>query len=224
MLDIENDDYMYLQALIEKPFSYVLNVRKASTITDVSIHRGWCKTLRTKKSTDRLSPFTGQGYKKVIISELHEMKEWLAAHSLELNSIRKCSSCNPLSDINADELPDESILIDYQISQDSIADKLTDEQLLEKVTLISENAKKVRCSSYRYERSPYVRVLVLRRSNGICERCNKPAPFLNKNQKPFLEVHHSEFLSQGGQDVISNCEALCPNCHREVHFGAKYLV
>lgn len=221
MLDIENDDYLYLQTLIEKPFSYVLNVRKASTITDVSIHRGWCKTLRTKKRTDRFSPFTGQGYKKVIFSELQEVEEWLADHSLKVKSIRECSNCNPLSDINPQELPDESILFDYQTSQDSIADELTDEQLYEKLALIDEKAKKVLHSSYRYERSPYVRVLVLRRANGICERCNKPAPFLSKNNKPFLEVHHSQFLSQGGDDVVSNCEALCPNCHRKIHFGAK---
>lgn len=55
----------------------------------------------------------------------------------------------------------------------------------------------------------------LKRANGICQLCNQPAPFLNKNGIPFLEVHHIDFLSEGGSDTIYNTVALCPNCHRK---------
>lgn len=57
----------------------------------------------------------------------------------------------------------------------------------------------------------------LKRANGICQLCNQPAPFLNKNGIPFLEVHHIDFLSEGGSDTIHNTVALCPNCHRKMH-------
>ena len=36
---------------------------------------------------------------------------------------------------------------------------------------------------------------------------------------PYLEVHHKIPLAKDGEDTIENAEALCPNCHREKHFG-----
>ena len=58
------------------------------------------------------------------------------------------------------------------------------------------------------------------RARGICEGCNKPAPFLRRNDgKPYLEVHHKKRLADGGEDTVENAEALCPNCHRKKHFG-----
>ena len=46
------------------------------------------------------------------------------------------------------------------------------------------------------------------------------APFLRiKDDTPFLEVHHIQPLAEGGKDTVKNTVALCPNCHREAHFG-----
>ena len=71
-----------------------------------------------------------------------------------------------------------------------------------------------------YERNPYVVAKSLQRANGNCEDCSQPAPFLRKSDStPYLEVHHIIPLSQGGEDTLSNVIALCPNCHRKVHFG-----
>jgi len=28
-------------------------------------------------------------------------------------------------------------------------------------------------------------------------------------------------LSQGGEDIVENAIATCPNCHRQLHFGVK---
>ena len=44
-----------------------------------------------------------------------------------------------------------------------------------------------------------------------------PAPFSDKNGEPYLESHHVEWLSKGGEDSIDNVVALCPNCHRKMH-------
>jgi hypothetical protein len=74
-----------------------------------------------------------------------------------------------------------------------------------------------------YERDPLVRAFVLRRSAGKCECCNKEAPFVDQNGEPFLEVHHIQPLAEGGDDVVENAAAICPNCHRECHHGQNRL-
>lgn len=71
-----------------------------------------------------------------------------------------------------------------------------------------------------YERNPYVVAEVLTRAKGVCERCEAWAPFKRKKDgSPYLEVHHKIRLADGGEDTVSNAIALCPNCHREQHFG-----
>jgi hypothetical protein len=71
-----------------------------------------------------------------------------------------------------------------------------------------------------YRRNPDVAAAVLIRANGKCERCNCDAPFIRaSNGTPYLEVHHQVMLSENGEDTIENAIALCPNCHRELHFG-----
>ena len=56
-----------------------------------------------------------------------------------------------------------------------------------------------------------------RRANGICQLCNRPAPFIDKRGNPYLEVHHIIWLSRGGEDTAGNTAALCPNCHIQMH-------
>ncbi len=56
-------------------------------------------------------------------------------------------------------------------------------------------------------------------AGDICGLCYDKAPFDRENGTPFLEVHHIIPLSEGGKDTVENTAALCPNCHREVHFG-----
>lgn len=71
-------------------------------------------------------------------------------------------------------------------------------------------------------RYPNVIVAILERAKGICERCHKPAPFYRTlDSTPYLEVHHVIPLSKDGDNTVDNAIALCPNCHREVHFGKK---
>lgn len=55
------------------------------------------------------------------------------------------------------------------------------------------------------------------RAKGICQFCNQPAPFVDKNGNPYLEVHHIIWLSRGGEDSTANAVALCPNCHKRMH-------
>ncbi|EIM27211.1 HNH endonuclease [Microvirga lotononidis] len=73
--------------------------------------------------------------------------------------------------------------------------------------------------SMQYKRDPEVRAWVLEISNGRCEACDSPAPFLDIYGDPFLEVHHVRPLAEGGPDKAENSVAVCPNCHRRLHYG-----
>ncbi|HCM9442214.1 TPA: HNH endonuclease [Enterobacter cloacae subsp. cloacae] len=70
-----------------------------------------------------------------------------------------------------------------------------------------------------YVRDPMVKAWILQQSKGICESCGKNAPFYLNDGNPYLEVHHVIPLSLAGADTTSNCVALCPNCHRALHYS-----
>lgn len=71
-----------------------------------------------------------------------------------------------------------------------------------------------------YHRNPDVAAEVLVRAGGICEGCETIAPFLRRSDgSPYLEVHHIVQLAEDGDDTIENSVALCPNCHRQRHYG-----
>lgn len=71
-----------------------------------------------------------------------------------------------------------------------------------------------------YRRSKRISDYVLKRADGKCESCKKPAPFIKKNGSPYLEPHHVNRLSDGGLDDPHYMGAVCPDCHREIHHGA----
>jgi predicted HNH restriction endonuclease len=47
--------------------------------------------------------------------------------------------------------------------------------------------------------------------------------FYRDDNTPYLEVHHVMPLGEGGDDTLENAAALCPLCHRELHFGKLRL-
>jgi len=80
--------------------------------------------------------------------------------------------------------------------------------------------KRTEVTTMVFDRNPDVVAEVLLRAGGICESCGQSAPFIRRsNGTPYLEVHHTLSLAEGGEDTVDNAVALCPNCHREAHFG-----
>lgn len=79
--------------------------------------------------------------------------------------------------------------------------------------------KSTTASVTQYQRDPAVKAWVLQQAHGKCECCTQKAPFTGSDGEPFLEVHHVRQLADGGSDAVSNAVALCPNCHRELHYG-----
>ncbi len=80
--------------------------------------------------------------------------------------------------------------------------------------------RQVTAVTIQYYRNQDVVAEVLERAEGVCEGCQAPAPFKRaSNGTPYLEVHHKVQLSKGGDDAVENAIALCPNCHRKMHYG-----
>lgn len=79
--------------------------------------------------------------------------------------------------------------------------------------------RKAEAPSTIFLRDPRVKVFVLKRAGGRCEFCATPAPFKTSLGLDYLEVHHMKPLVQGGSDRVQNSVALCPNCHRALHYA-----
>ncbi len=94
-----------------------------------------------------------------------------------------------------------------------------------KVTLPKPNGirqpEKTHAQVTAFSRDPKVKAWVLKEASGKCECCDTDAPFTTPEGYPFLEVHHLRRLADGGSDRVTNAVALCPNCHREMHYGVN---
>jgi 5-methylcytosine-specific restriction endonuclease McrA len=108
------------------------------------------------------------------------------------------------------------LLEQYFLFLDEIKD-YSISQLRNRAIETEENSKMRQISSKILLRNIYVKQYSKTVSKGICQLCDKEAPFIDYNGEPFLEVHHIEWLSKGGKDSIDNVVALCPNCHRKMH-------
>lgn len=105
---------------------------------------------------------------------------------------------------------------------DQVSRSLSDSPEKRRKRLKSAPAKprKVTVTTYVFVRNADVVAEVLYRANGACEGCMKEAPFMRRaSGEPYLEVHHRTPLAQGGDDTVLNAIALCPNCHRQHHYG-----
>jgi 5-methylcytosine-specific restriction protein A len=101
-----------------------------------------------------------------------------------------------------------------------VASKRSSSERLERLSLARKKPRIILTVTTTYERNPDVIAEVLSRASGKCERCRSDAPFVRRSDStPYLEVHHIQFLADGGDDTVSNAMALCPNCHRYLHHG-----
>lgn len=68
---------------------------------------------------------------------------------------------------------------------------------------------KTRREAWERTRSAIIAQYALLRSRGNCEGCKQPAPFMRRNGKPYLEIHHIHALGDGGSDHPLNVAAVC---------------
>lgn len=83
----------------------------------------------------------------------------------------------------------------------------------------SEEVRRREQAGLIYVRDPRVRSAALLRARGCCEYCDEPG-FARADGAIYLETHHIVPLHEGGPDTVANVICLCPNHHREAHFGA----
>ncbi|HGS4883714.1 TPA: HNH endonuclease [Vibrio parahaemolyticus] len=118
------------------------------------------------------------------------------------------------------DICDDSFSFDDFSTNVSLSLKDSSEERLFRLKSANKAPEVIDSKTKLYRRNPDVVAETLFRAKGKCENCGDDAPFLRKSDNtPYLEVHHIEMLSAGGLDCITNTEALCPNCHRERHYG-----
>lgn len=115
----------------------------------------------------------------------------------------------------------EDLLKSSEITKQKIKKirSLSNEQLKKSALIEPKLAGNRNIIVNHYYRSQYITEFAKRRANGICELCNQPAPFKLEGDIPYLETHHIHWLSKGGEDSIENTVAVCPNCHRKLHYA-----
>jgi 5-methylcytosine-specific restriction endonuclease McrA len=105
------------------------------------------------------------------------------------------------------------------------ATEQTQQRLIERAKKVTGKPARKVVSRNDFTRSPVVVMGAIARANGSCEMPECTALLFDKDDdSPYLEVHHIVTLAEGGDDTLLNAAALCPRCHRELHFGKKRLV
>ncbi|WP_166263180.1 HNH endonuclease [Marinobacter caseinilyticus] len=110
------------------------------------------------------------------------------------------------------------------VDDSEFSEQLSFEFLRKRAYQATESNSPVRSSDVKsraFKRSYAVKSYALRRADGACEYCEKPAPFLSGSGVPYLEVHHILRLTDGGPDSPDRVAAICPNCHRAAHHSGE---
>lgn len=111
-----------------------------------------------------------------------------------------------------------------QKSDDAIETKIYSQidmdLLYNRAIKINPKPQQVQQTISTYPRNNTLKNYVKRRSNYSCEMpsCNY-VPFIKNSDEPYVEIHHVIPLSEGGEDTVLNTVALCPNCHRALHYA-----
>ncbi|MBQ26976.1 MAG: HNH endonuclease [Nitrospiraceae bacterium] len=138
------------------------------------------------------------------------------------------SGLKPAKNVGANVLPvieelifqHEGVISTPKVEFEEQVSKLRREKTLPKPQG-SKSPQKQSKETTSYDRDPEVVAWILKKSGGICESCENPAPFVKPDGDFYLEVHHLRRLADGGSDTVTNAVAVCPNCHRELHYGSN---
>lgn len=125
-----------------------------------------------------------------------------------------------LDEAGADSMPTWEGVLAVQEEEVAAALASTVEERAERLRAAPKIPPQIEVLTTAFVRNPDVIAEVLLRAGGLCEKCGNAAPFIRKSDgTPYLEVHHWTPLAEGGEDTVENAGALCPNCHRQAHYG-----
>lgn len=205
----------------QHPNGFVLCTHADRLPGNLILHCANCRHMKSPARAVNKNSMTS-GYNKVCSENINEIWRWARKNINSCpSSLRTCKTCKPDS-------PEVNILTENyeQIKQKFETDiaNIKNESIeicLQRLKTAPKYPDKVDVSTTVYMRNIDVVKVVLHMAQGKCAACRKDGPFRRPDGEIFLEVHHIVPLSKGGQDTVANTEALCPNCHREKHFGMK---
>lgn len=212
-----NAEQAYRDWLAANPEGYVLNTRSPPTRNYMPLHRATCRTI--SEYTERMGPnegaqdgaLTERNYFKVCSTDPDSLLAWVRSQGGN-GFTTICSRC--CTDILNPPSPDD---FDSQVSRARADSAATRRARLEQA---DRRPTMSVVSTVIFNRNPDVVAEVLERAAGVCEACKRHAPFKRKSDgSPYLEVHHRVRLADRGEDTVANAIAVCPNCHRKLHFG-----
>jgi len=114
--------------------------------------------------------------------------------------------------------PDEKYFIEHSFDKDNV--EYEREQVPLQAPQGNDEPNTTQYTISRHQRVQDVKEWIKNKAKGKCECCDEDAPFRTPDGSPYLEPHHVIALGDGGPDTIENVIAACPNCHRELHYGA----
>lgn len=215
VVHFRNDECGYMSWLAGNPDGLVLNIRHPAHQFTPKLHRATCGTITSTKN----APYTSGQYTKLCSHRYDQISHQFLEETKGIRvDISPCGMCKPdVEALEFDEAAGFYAELDGLVSRALQDDASRRRARLEKAE--PKPAEKFVLTRV-FDRNPDVIAEVLYRAAGTCESCNSKAPFSRRSTgEPYLEVHHVVPLAKGGDDTVSNAIAVCPNCHREQHYG-----
>ena len=113
----------------------------------------------------------------------------------------------------------QEVFLQEEQAKEKEVNKLSSEDLASLIVNSTGESKVVKVITEQFTRDVKVKQYTLRRAKGVCDLCENPAPFVTNKNEAYLESHHVIPLAKKGKDSIVNTVALCPNCHKLMHYG-----
>lgn len=213
VIEFKGDEADYLHWLKGNSTGFVVNTTRSEHPAYFLLHRASCAAINSKNPGKK---FTSRNYIKICAGRVSDLRVYMKGKDRSDFS-GYCGTCNPGS---ADA--------DFEIDQfeNKVARALKDGAAArsKRLKLADKKPEQIQVVVTVFKRNPDVVAEVLFQADGRCQCCGKPAPFnRTKDGSPYLEVHHRKRLADGGEDSVENAIALCPNCHRQQHFGDKTI-
>lgn len=214
----DSNEGEYQRWLKDNPEGYVLTTVREIAPIYMSLHRASCRMISQYKKNMASDAFTGRRYIKICSRSSNALVAWIKEHNGD-GFTKLCSICAPNPEEGVIDGAESYYSHLYAEVLRSLGESSARKARLELAPRLPESFS---TTTTIFRRNPDVIAETLERANGHCKKCGAAAPFKRaSNGSPYLEVHHIIALAEGGEDSVDNAIALCPNCHRQLHFGSS---
>lgn len=167
-------------------------------------------------------------------------------HFEEYEALRHCQGIKLPKKLKYDDwwIDDktENGRIVYADKDEASEDKNTHEEIIKRLKemerLIGQDLRTALCrqlpdreqtvisETVAFRRNPALAKTAIKKADYQCEYDAGHQSFIASNGKPYMEAHHLIPLSKQNDfekslNQVGNIVCLCPNCHKEIHYGQK---